>query len=82
MKKLEDIVENELDSLYIMNGKKIVGTLSTSDIRRALIYEDITNNDQVIKVMNSSFHYLEKNKNYSKEELKKVFKVQNFTCFR
>lgn len=41
------MVKNELDSLYIMNGKKIVGTLSTSDIRRALIYEDITNNDQV-----------------------------------
>lgn len=76
MKKLEDIVENELDSLYIMNGKKIVGTLSTSDIRRALIYEDITNNDQVIKVMNSSFHYLEKNKNYSKEELKKFLKYK------
>lgn len=76
MKKLEDIVENELDSLYIMNGKKIVGTLSTSDIRRALIYEDITNNDQVIKVMNSSFNYLEKNKNYSKEELKKFLKYK------
>jgi predicted transcriptional regulator len=76
MKKLEDIVENELESLYIMNGKKIVGTLSTSDIRRALIYEDITNNDQVVKVMNSSFHYLEENRDYSKEELKKLLKYK------
>lgn len=74
MKKLEEIVDNEMESLYVVNGTKIIGTLSTSDIRRALIYEDITNNDQVIKVMNTSFHYLEKNINYSKEELKKLAK--------
>lgn len=74
MKKLEDIVENDMESLYITNGKKIIGTLSTSDIRRALIYEDVTNNDQVIKVMNTSFHYLEKNKEYSKNELKKLLR--------
>lgn len=74
MKKLEEIVSNEIESLYVMNGKKIIGTLSTSDIRRALIYEDITNNDQVVKVMNSSFHYLEENKCYTNEELKKLLK--------
>ena len=74
MKKLEEIVENETESLYVVNGTKIIGTLSTSDIRRALIYEDITNNDQVIKVMNKSFHYLEENLNYSKEQLKKLAK--------
>lgn len=74
MKKLEEIVDNEMESLYVVNGTKIIGTLSTSDIRRALIYEDITNNDQVTKVMNTSFHYLEKNINYSKEELKQLAK--------
>jgi|GEM_PF-157089 nucleotidyl transferase len=74
MKKLENIVENDAESLYITNGKKIIGTLSTSDIRRALIYEDITNNDQVVKVMNSSFYYLKENKKYSKEELRKLSK--------
>lgn len=74
MKKLEEIVDNEMESLYVINGTKVVGTLSTSDIRRALIYDDITNNDQVIKVMNRSFHYLQNNKNYSKQELKKLLK--------
>ena len=69
MKKLEEVVHDEKESLYIMNGNKVVGTLSTSDIRRALIYDDITNNDQVIKVMNKSFKYLEDERVYTKSEL-------------
>jgi spore coat polysaccharide biosynthesis protein SpsF (cytidylyltransferase family)/UTP-glucose-1-phosphate uridylyltransferase len=76
MKKLEEIIADEMDSLYVLKDTKIIGTLSTSDIRRALIYEDITNNDQVIKVMNSYFHYLEKGKNYTRDELKKLKKYK------
>lgn len=74
MKKFEDISRGKFESLYITNGNKIIGTLSSGDIRRALIYDDVTNNDQVVKVMNTSFHYLENDKNYSKEELKKLLK--------
>jgi len=74
MKKLEEIINTEMESLYVINGSKVIGTLSTSDIRRALIYEDITNNDQIVKVMNRSFHYIKENVNYSKEELKKLAK--------
>jgi spore coat polysaccharide biosynthesis protein SpsF (cytidylyltransferase family)/UTP-glucose-1-phosphate uridylyltransferase len=76
MKKLEEIVEDEGESLYVLKDTKVIGTLSTSDIRRALIYEDVTNNDQVVKVMNPSFHYLENNREYKKDELKKISKYK------
>lgn len=69
MKKLEEIINDETESLYVINGKTILGTIASSDIRRSLIYGDITNNDQVVKIANKKFHYLEENKCYSDEEL-------------
>lgn len=74
MKKLEEIVNDDIDSLYVISNKKIIGTLSTSDIRRALIYGDVTNNDQVIKVINKNFHYLEYLRQYNKDELLKLLR--------
>ena len=67
MKKLEEIANDDIDSLYVISNKKIIGTLSTSDIRRALIYGDVTNNDQVIKVINKNSHYLEYLRQYNKD---------------
>lgn len=91
MKKLEEISNDDRESLYITKGNEIIGTLSTSDIRRALIYDSITNNDQVTKVINKSFTYLEEGKIYSKDELKKLLKYnqlplindkKEFICFK
>jgi len=76
MKKLEEIVDDENESLYVIENRKLVGTLSTSDIRRALIYEDITNNMQVINVVNRDFKYLEEDKNYNKQDLKNLLKYK------
>ena len=77
MKKLEEIIKDEKESLYVIEDKKIIGTLSSSDVRRSLIYGNITNNDQVVKIINKNFHYLKKGKKYTKEELIKLkrFKV-------
>lgn len=75
MKKLEEIIDDERDSLYIINGNKIIGTLASSDIRRSLIYGNITNNDQVIKIANTKFHYIEAGKKYSDAE---VIELQKF----
>lgn len=74
MKKLEEIIDDERDSLYVTNGNKIVGTIASSDIRRALIYGNITNNDQVIKVANTKFHYINAEKNYCDDEIIKLKK--------
>lgn len=69
MKKLEEIIDDENDSLYIANGNVIIGTIASSDIRRALIYGDITNNDQVVKIANTKFRYIEENKEYTDDEI-------------
>lgn len=74
MKKFEEISMTRRESLYIVNGRKLVGTISDGDIRRALIYTDITNNDQIIKIANSDFHYIEKSKSYTQKELKNLLK--------
>ncbi|MFA6761010.1 MAG: sugar phosphate nucleotidyltransferase [Sulfuricurvum sp.] len=76
MKKLEETADEDREALYIIKGNEILGTLSTSDIRRALIYESITNNDQVTSVMNRSFVYLTENKSYTKDELKKLLRFK------
>ena len=76
MKKLEEIVENGMESLYVIEHNKLIGTLSSGDIRRALIYSDITNNDQIAKIANKDFKYLIENKNYEKNELKKYLKFK------
>ncbi|HQS67280.1 MAG TPA: sugar phosphate nucleotidyltransferase [Sulfuricurvum sp.] len=75
MKKLEEIIDDERDSLYIINGNKVIGTLASSDIRRSLIYGNITNNDQVIKIANTKFHYIEAGKDYDNNE---IIELQKF----
>jgi len=76
MKKLEEIVETGIESLYIIENNKLIGTISSGDIRRALIYHDITNNDQIVKIANKDFKYLLWNQNYKKDELKKYLKFK------
>ena len=76
MKKLEEVIETGVESLYVIEHNKIIGTVSSGDIRRALIYTDITNNDQIVKIANKNFKYLIKGKGYQKEELKKYLKFK------
>lgn len=76
MKKLEEIIDDENDSLYITSGHSIIGTVASSDIRRALIYGDITNNDQVVKIANTKFRYIEENKEYTYEEMSELKKFR------
>jgi spore coat polysaccharide biosynthesis protein SpsF (cytidylyltransferase family) len=76
MKKLEEIVDTGIEALYVIEHNKLIGTISTGDIRRALIYFDITNNDQIIKVANKNFKYLIENKSYDKTELRKDLKFK------
>jgi len=74
MKKLENIVDSGRESLYVVENNKLIGTISSGDVRRALIYEDITNNDQLVKIINKKFKYLLDNKKYSKKELENLLK--------
>ncbi len=76
MKKLEEIVEQGNESLYVIEHNKILGTISSGDVRRELIYSDITNDDQVVKIVNKNFKYLSENKKYDIEELKKILKFK------
>lgn len=76
MKKLEEILDDESDSLYVTNGNMIVSTIASSDIRRALIYGDITNNDQVSKISNSKFRYIEDGKTYTDDEIAELKKFK------
>jgi len=72
MKKLEEIIDEKRDTLYVIDSNKIIGTVASGDIRRSLIYGNITNNDQIIKIANKVFHYIEDKKVYSEKELKSL----------
>lgn len=50
MKRLEDIF-GTFDTLFIVDKeRRLIGALTDSDIRRALIHDDISNNDSVSRV--------------------------------
>lgn len=76
MKKLEFLTDNGYETLYIIENNKLIGTLCISDIRRALIKRDISNNMSVKEFANSKFHYLIDKKNYSKKYLENLKKFK------
>jgi len=76
MRKLESLTDNGYETLYIIENDKLIGTLCISDIRRALIKRDISNNMPVKDFINRNFHYLLENENYSKDYLEKLKKFK------
>lgn len=73
MSKLESLIVEKYQSLYVIDSnKKLLGTLSSSDIRRELIEHDIAISDNVTSVMNRHFTVFEEGSSYSHDELKRL----------
>ena len=56
LKKLDTLSDDTL-TVFVMDGKRLIGTLTDGDIRRFLIKEDSLN-ASVERVMNSNFSYI------------------------
>lgn len=75
MSKLESLIVEKYQSLYVVDQEnKLLGTLSSSDIRRELIAHDIAISDNVTSVMNHQFTVFEEGRTYTENELKKLKK--------
>ena len=74
MSILENLTKERYQSLYVVEQGRLIGTLSSSDIRRELISHDIATNDKVISVINKKFTAFEEGRQYTLEELTKLRK--------
>jgi len=54
--KLNNLADEVL-TLFVMDSKRLVGTLTDGDVRRALI-QDISLSEPVAKIMNPHFHFI------------------------
>jgi dTDP-glucose pyrophosphorylase len=77
--RLDNLSDNVL-TLFVLDGKQMVGTVTDGDIRRALI-RNISLDDTVKHVMNSSFRFIcPKEKNIQKIREIKASGVQLLPC--
>lgn len=76
MQRLEEIID-DFCTLYVVDeNRKLIGTLTDSDIRRALIHDNISNNDLVTCVTHTHPKILRAEQKSTREDIQSLYKYR------
>jgi dTDP-glucose pyrophosphorylase len=76
MQRIEEMID-DFSTLYVIDeDRKLIGTLTDSDIRRALIHDNVSNNDLVTCVAHAHPKILRLGQKNTREEIKSLYKYR------